>query len=225
VPRRDPGEPSEGSGERNPHETGPGLHPEAAAALPRHRLPLGSRDTAPGAPQTRRGLAGGGRAGDWSSGRSRPREGAGAGRRRKAAGAVQMGKAGKLRGREGACGRPGGLRTAPPLPSSCAAASALGGSGGRGDAGTRGPGSGPARLGTRDSGRAGLSPGKGAAAARAGGDAGSAPGFFPTRSFVEVAVFAARSPPGSPGVQAWWSMAVCVDTRVWRGFSNLEPSS
>lgn len=50
-----------------------------------------------------------------------------------------MEKAGKLRGREGACGRPGGLR-AEAAPPPARAVSALGGAGA---AGTREPGSGP----------------------------------------------------------------------------------
>lgn len=57
APRRDPGEPSEGSGERSPHEAGPGPDQEAAAAPPHRHPPPGARDTTPGASQARRGLA------------------------------------------------------------------------------------------------------------------------------------------------------------------------
>lgn len=54
--RRDPGEPSEGSGERRPQETGLDPHPEGAAAPPRRHLPPWARDTTSGVPQARRGL-------------------------------------------------------------------------------------------------------------------------------------------------------------------------
>ncbi|CAN0304577.1 unnamed protein product [Rangifer tarandus platyrhynchus] len=37
--RRDPGEPSEGSGERSPHEAELGPHPQAAAAPPSRHPP------------------------------------------------------------------------------------------------------------------------------------------------------------------------------------------
>ncbi|TEA32113.1 hypothetical protein DBR06_SOUSAS6610027, partial [Sousa chinensis] len=37
--RRDPNEPSEGSGERSPHEAELGPHPQAAVAPPRHHPP------------------------------------------------------------------------------------------------------------------------------------------------------------------------------------------
>lgn len=55
--RRDPSEPSEGSGERSPREAARGPLPEVAAAPARRPPPPGARDTAPGAPQARRGLA------------------------------------------------------------------------------------------------------------------------------------------------------------------------
>lgn len=55
--RRDPSEPSEGSGERSPHQTGPDPHPGAATAPPGLHPPLRPRDTVPEAPQARYGLA------------------------------------------------------------------------------------------------------------------------------------------------------------------------
>lgn len=148
--RRDPGEPSEGSGERSPHEAGLGPLPEAAAAPPRLHPPLGPATPPlgrfrPGAAYPR------GRAGDWSSGRSPPpgrgwsgppkeggrelfkwgrRESCGAGRGRAAA--------------PGACGHGPPL----PLPGPSPPSGAPGGRRGRGDRvgaavrlGTRGAGS------------------------------------------------------------------------------------
>lgn len=55
--RRDPSEPSEGSGERSPHQTRPDPHPGAATAPPGLRPPLRPPDTVREALQARRGLA------------------------------------------------------------------------------------------------------------------------------------------------------------------------
>lgn len=55
--RRDPGEPSEGSDERSPHEAELGPHSQAAAAQPCRYPPPLARDTVPRAPRACRGLA------------------------------------------------------------------------------------------------------------------------------------------------------------------------
>lgn len=118
-------------------------------------------------------------------------ERAGEGRR---AGAVQMGKAGKLRGREGACSRPGGLR-AGAAPPPAAAVSALGGAGR--PPGMRGLGSGPRRFGARAAGSLGC---QGERAPQPGRREGWVLGwqermrgaffFSSSQSFVELAVAA-----------------------------------
>lgn len=128
-----------------------------------------------------------------------------------------MGKAGKLRGREGACGRPRGLR-AGAAPPPARAVSALGGArrppglrgAGRGRGAARDPGCGGPGLSRRES------PGAGAA-----GGLGPKPAermrgaffFSSSQSFVELAV-AAKLPGESHwfawGPQKGWSWGLSV---------------
>lgn len=91
-----------------------------------------------------------------------------------------MGKAGKLRGREGACGRPGGLR-AGAAPPPAGAVSALGGAGR--PPGTRGPGRGRAAARDPGCGVSGLSRRKGPGVGAAGGQ-GPRPAGEDARSFL-----------------------------------------